>query len=367
MSAKRVWINNSWIRVLQHVAFWALSFYVFLHIFKIGVRVEKIDFVYAALFHASILPVVYLNIMLLLPKLKHANRWWYVPLIILMVLFFSWINYGFFDSWSNAVLPEYFFISYFSFWQVLLFFVVYLSITSLLKLSRSWFTINELEKELLIAEKQKAELELMALRSQMNPHFIFNCMNSIKSLIQQNEDEKAVDYLTTFSRLIRTIFQNSDKREVSLFDELETCRLYTQLESMRFGKKLKYVFNIDETIDIKSIKIPALIVQPFIENAIWHGIMPRQEGGTLAVNVKKSNESVCCIIDDDGIGREVSNQNKFETEYAIHQSKGVRLTQRRLDLDKALNQRNALVEIFDKKDEKGNATGTTVILTFTEY
>ncbi len=114
--------------------------------------------------------------------------------------------------------------------------------------------------------------------------------------------------------------------------------------------------------------MPALIVQPFIENAIWHGIMPKEEGGTLAVTVKKNNDAICCIIDDDGIGREMSRQNKFKgEESSTHQSKGVHLTQSRLDLDNILNQRNALVETLDKKDVSGKATGTTVILTFTDY
>ena len=216
-------------------------------------------------------------------------------------------------------------------------------------------------------EKEMLELEAKALRAQMNPHFIFNCMNSIKSLIQQKDEDKAVSYLTTFSKLLRTILQNSDKREITLFDEIETSRLYTQLESMRFGKKFSYQFVIDETIDLKSIRVPALIMQPFIENAIWHGIVPKEEGGNITVTVKIAGNAICCVIDDDGIGREMSKQNKFKGEYSTHQSKGVHLTQTRLDLDNALNQRNAMVETTDKKDANGNSTGTTVTLTFTEY
>jgi tetratricopeptide (TPR) repeat protein len=216
-------------------------------------------------------------------------------------------------------------------------------------------------------EKKLLELEAKALRAQMNPHFIFNCMNSIKSLIQQKDEDKAVSYLTTFSKLLRTILQNSDKREITLFDEIETCRLYTQLESMRFGKKFSYEFVEDETIDLKSIRVPALIIQPFIENAIWHGIVPKEEGGMIAVTIKQTDNAICCIIDDDGIGRETSKQNKFKGEPSTHQSKGVHLTQTRLDLDNALNQRNAIVETTDKKDANGNAAGTTVTLTFTEY
>jgi sensor histidine kinase YesM len=215
-------------------------------------------------------------------------------------------------------------------------------------------------------EKEMLRLEAKALRAQMNPHFIFNCMNSIKSLIQQNDQDKAVTYLTTFSKLIRTIFENSDKREITLFDEIETCRLYTQLESMRFGNKFNYHFRVNDTIDLKSVQVPALIIQPFIENAIWHGIMPKEDGGTVTVSVEPKENAICCTIDDDGIGREVSKQNKFKGEPSTHQSKGVHLTQSRLALDNALNKRNATLETRDKKDAGEKSYGTIVILTFTE-
>ena len=227
--------------------------------------------------------------------------------------------------------------------------------------------IQKREKLKIKYEKELLELEARALRAQMNPHFIFNCMNSIKSLIQQNEQDKAVIYLTTFSKLIRTIFQNSDKREITLFDEMETCRLYTQLESMRFGNKFNCRFIIDDTIDLKSIMVPALIVQPFIENAIWHGIMPKEDGGTVTVSVSQLENAIQCVIDDNGVGREMSKQNKFRGDASTHQSKGVHLTQSRLDLDNLLNERKAILEIKDKKDEHGNPAGTTIIITLTEY
>ncbi len=136
---------------------------------------------------------------------------------------------------------------------------------------------------------------------------------------------------------------------------------------MRFGNKFSYAFSIDETLDLKSIMVPALIIQPFIENAIWHGIMPKEDGGTVTATIRKMNNAIGCVIDDNGIGREISKQNKFKGEPSTHQSKGVHLTQARLDLDNTLNERNAHVEIIDKEDERGRASGTTVILTFKEY
>ncbi len=212
---------------------------------------------------------------------------------------------------------------------------------------------------------QAVELEAQALRAQMNPHFIFNSLNSIKSLIQQNENEKSVTYLTTFSKLIRTLLNNADKKEISLFDEMETCKLYLQLEAMRFDAKFNFAVNVDENIDLKSIQVPALIIQPFIENAIWHGIVPRNTSGKVSLNVLRKNGIIEVLIDDDGIGREASAQNKSASGLA-HQSKGVNLTQTRLELNNLLQQRQAKLEIIDKKDENGVATGTKVIITIKE-
>jgi sensor histidine kinase YesM len=236
-----------------------------------------------------------------------------------------------------------------------------------LRLTQAQLIQSEKEKISAQHERKLHELEAKALRAQMNPHFIFNCMNSIKFLIQNNEQEKAILYLTTFSKLIRTVFQNSDKKEISLYDEMETCRLYTQLESMRFNDKFSFEFNIDETLDLKSIKLPALTVQPFIENAIWHGIMPKEEGGSLLVTVNRTDHTIHCIVDDDGIGREISKQNKFSNRSSPHESKGEHLTQARLNLDNLLNERNASIKIVDKADKYKKASGTMVILTFREY
>jgi two-component sensor histidine kinase len=221
------------------------------------------------------------------------------------------------------------------------------------------------EKEKAIHEKELVELEAKALRAQMNPHFVFNSLNSIKSLINKNENDTAANYLTTFSKLIRSLFQNSDKREVSLKEELETSQLYTQLEKMRFGEKVEFVFDIDESIDLKDFKVPALILQPFIENAIWHGLMPKEKGGRVTISVKRSNGSIQCIIEDNGIGREQSK--KFKPQYETsHESRGIGLTQSRLELDKLLNEREDNIFIIDKEDENGKPEGTKVVITFKE-
>ena len=221
-------------------------------------------------------------------------------------------------------------------------------------------------------ESEKADLkiklfesEARALRAQMNPHFIFNCLNSIKSLINKNENDKAINYLIVFSRLILSLFHNSDKREVGLYEDLETCKLYTRLERMRFGDKVDFVFDIDGSIDLRSFKVPALIIQPFIENAIWHGLVPKESGGKILVSAKENKGTIQCTIDDDGIGRKLSQQYKIHYD-ATYQSKGIGLTRSRLELDKILNDRDNMIDITDKTDINGQPAGTRIILTFNQ-
>ncbi len=255
-----------------------------------------------------------------------------------------------------------------AFWQTWWFWLsAAVFVTAIIFLIIRWRVLTISKRERLKAryEKEAVELEAKALRAQMNPHFVFNSLNSIKALINKNENEKATGYLSTFSKLIRTLFQNTDKREVSLFEELETCRLYTQLEKMRFGEKVEFIFDVDQNIDLKNIKVPALILQPFIENAIWHGLMQKENGGRVIVSVQEIDGAVECIIDDDGIGRELSKKYKAGNE-TIHQSKGIGLTQSRLELDKLLNEREDTIQILDKKGINGNAEGTKVIITFKE-
>ncbi|MCG7856522.1 sensor histidine kinase [Flavihumibacter sp.] len=212
---------------------------------------------------------------------------------------------------------------------------------------------------------KKAEEESKALRAQMNPHFIFNSMNSIKSLIQENRIEESIVYLTTFSKLMRTLINNSDKKEITLFDEIETCKLYLQLESMRFDEKFSYEVNVAENIDLKSVQVPALIIQPFIENAIWHGIIPKNNKGHISLRVEKNNNEVEIIVEDDGIGRKLSMQN-ITPANPTHTSKGIALTASRLKLDNLLKHRKGGLTITDKETVAGGGKGTKVVLSFSE-
>ena len=132
------------------------------------------------------------------------------------------------------------------------------------------------EQEVAQLHQQKTELELQALRAQMNPHFIFNCLSSVNRFILINQTEEASDYLTKFSRLIRMALHNSEKSYITLENELEALRLYLDLERLRFKNAFNYSISLVNTIDVSAVFIPPMLLQPFIENAIWHGLMHKQ-------------------------------------------------------------------------------------------
>jgi LytS/YehU family sensor histidine kinase len=128
-------------------------------------------------------------------------------------------------------------------------------------------------------EQQLAEVQMGALRAQMNPYFIFNCLNSIQLYTTNNNAAKATNYLNRFSQLIRLVLENSRSERVTLGNELEALRLYLEMEAMRFKDKLRFTIKIDADLDTELIEIPPLLVQPYVENAIWHGLMHKPEGG----------------------------------------------------------------------------------------
>ncbi len=209
---------------------------------------------------------------------------------------------------------------------------------------------------------QITQTEIKALRAQMNPHFIFNCLNSIQLFTVQNNTEKAFDYLTKFSRLIRLVLENSRSEKVTLANELETLRLYIELEAMRFRDKFKYQINVSDSIDQSYIEIPPLLLQPFVENAIWHGLMHKEEGGTVIVEVEQQSVSTLHVtITDNGVGREKAAEFKSKSA-TRNKSFGMKVTSERIELINQLYSTNTQVSIIDLKDEKGRATGTKVII-----
>jgi len=269
MKKKYSELNHPVLRILQHLAFWVLSFFIFLYIFKTGAKPEKVDYVYTLLFQLSLIPAVYINIELLLPKLGNSQRiLFYLFSLAAIVIFFTWINYNFFDNWSSKVFPDYFFISYFTFREIILFFSVYIIITTLLKLSKSWSLVSGLQKELLEKEKQKTEVELKALKAQINPHFFFNTLNSIYSMAL-DKDERLPGTVLQLSDLMRYFLYVSKDNFVPLEKELAVADNYIALQKIRSGKQLS--IEINKQGEVNGQKIAPLLLITFLENAFKHG------------------------------------------------------------------------------------------------
>jgi putative methionine-R-sulfoxide reductase with GAF domain/ligand-binding sensor domain-containing protein len=217
-----------------------------------------------------------------------------------------------------------------------------------------------------LENKQKAtETRLQSLRLQMNPHFLFNALNSIQQMILANEEMVATRYLSKFSKLLRTILVHSDKEFVSLKEELEILNLYIDLESIRFKDSFKYKIECDEGIDTDEVKLPTLLIQPFVENAIWHGLMHKEGERSLLVKFFESRDKLHCIVEDNGIGRERSREAKLATGQGNrHTSKGIQVSLERLRAMGNGNGHEASLEIIDLKNENGKAAGTRIEIIF---
>ncbi len=221
-------------------------------------------------------------------------------------------------------------------------------------------SIRQKEKEKTEYNKKITESELKALRAQMNPHFMFNAINSIQNFVLKNDSRSAQKYLTKFARLIRSVLENSKHELVWLSKEVEALELYIELEALRASFSFDYEVIIDDSLNATDLFIPPMIIQPYIENAILHGIVPLTERrGKLMVKFSLEGSALKCIVDDNGIGRILANEIKLRKQQS-HQSMGMNVTQDRITI---LNQQThnmlASVVVLDKVVE-GIAMGTTV-------
>lgn len=237
----------------------------------------------------------------------------------------------------------------------------------------SILTANQIQRIQAEEEKQKTEIELLqnkqkaaesrlqSLRLQMNPHFLFNALNSIQQMILANEELIATKYLSRFSKLLRSILIHSDKEMISLKEELEILKLYVELESVRFKEAFSHEIICDDELDCDEVKIPTLLIQPFVENAIWHGLMHKEGMRHLRIEFAEEDDFVRCIIEDNGIGRKKASEMKMSSgSDKKHTGKGIQVSLERL---KAMNKNGSAsgsLEIIDLTDQQGNALGTKV-------
>ncbi len=217
------------------------------------------------------------------------------------------------------------------------------------------------QNELAAARQALAEYKLMALRSAMNPHFIFNALNSIQYFITERDRANAINYLSTFSKLIRGILNNSKSNAIRLHEELTLLKHYINLELLRFENKFEFILDIEDDLDIYSLEIQPLIIQPFVENAIIHGLYNSYSKGILRISIRKQNPgTLLVIIEDNGIGREAARKLR-EKNFPSHTSVGISITEERL----RIMSKDLPIHIEDLVDKNGVAAGTRVTLSLT--
>ena len=225
--------------------------------------------------------------------------------------------------------------------------------------------INKIKREETLKrdfENQLAQVRMNLLRTQMNPHFLFNSLNSINSFILKNDRQNASGYLTKFSRLMRLILDNSRNEWVTLERELKAIELYVQLESLRFNHSFTYKLNLPETINTENLVLPPMLIQPYIENAIWHGLMYKKEpGGLLTVDLKEHDQTIEVRITDNGVGRAAAAALKSKSALQ-EKSYGMKITAERMRVVNMAYKIDAQARVNDLLDEAGQPAGTEVVL-----
>ena len=277
---------------------------------------------------------------------------------------FAVYAYSLNENWKSNIERIYFYIKP-AFWQTawfkILFTTVIVFITFFLIYRQFRKVKNKftLQQKVINYEKELLELEQQALRLQMNPHFIFNALNSIQHAILSGKQNDAYNSLELFSSLIRGILENSKHKFISLEDEIEILEIYIQIEAKRFSSDFNYEIKIDDDLDTSGIKIPPMLIQPFVENSIWHGLMPKTEGEKkLILSFACTDDSVICKVEDNGIGRNKAAANKSKKHAT---SLGTALTFNRVANINMLENRNRyVIEIYDKANDEGTIVTITI-------
>ena len=244
-------------------------------------ELTRIDYIYNGLFHLTLLPGIYINLFLLIPKVLGKNNYFlYLIFMMLTIIISSAFNILFFEHLVDYVLPGYYFISYYEFYDIAQFFIAYIGLTTLLKLSKAWFQLSASEKKLSIVEKEKLDAELRALKSQINPHFLFNSLNNLYALSLKG-DQQTSAFILKLSEVMRYMIYESNGNFVLLKNELNFIKNYVDLQKLRSDTRAHISFRISGKV--RQQKIAPLLFIPFIENSFKHGI--KGKTGQTYVNI----------------------------------------------------------------------------------
>ena len=228
----------------------------------------------------------------------------------------------------------------------------------------SWFYLQRLrrkEKAKTLVNKRFAELELQALQAQINPHFIFNALGVIQQFIVENDTETANMYLVRFARLMRMFLDSSKDKYISLDEEIKMLTLYIEMEKLCYEEKFTYSIQVDDKLRNRSVKLPSMLIQPFVENAIHHGLLLKEKPGNLLVDFQLRGKEMVCTVVDDGVGRKKALELK-QKSYVSYKSRGMKITEERLKVLNHVEQAQYRLDIQDLQSPGGNSLGTQVMI-----
>lgn len=304
------------VRVIQHLTFWAFSFLVLVNILRVSAEIQRIDLIYAFVFHLPILLVVYTNEAILFPRLLEKNKYiWYLLSIVILLALGAEFYLQLFEHWIDYLFPGYYFIAYYTFGDMVLFFSVYLVLTTLIKLARAWFKLNQLEQE-------KTSNELKALRSQLNPHFLFNSLNNLYTLTRK-KSEKAPEMVLKLSDILRYVIYDAETNFISLEKEFHFLRKYIDVQQVRLNEGFQ--LEVIQTGVPEGLKIAPLLLLPFIENAFKYGVNSGGKEGRIAIRLEIAGTEFSFYCENEII-------DSREVEPEKYRGMGVKNVQKRLEL-----------------------------------
>jgi Histidine kinase len=305
----------------------------------------------------TVFQIVLLIVFMILPF--YALRFWRHP-IFKFAAWSSWSIIGIYGSFLILTVTG--LEKYLPHWIIANMLFVIVFIDGILFLFALTMRDRQLMIEKIQLEQQATLSELKALRTQMNPHFIFNCLNAIKSYTLNKDTEGVNFYLTKFSKLMRQVLENSRSEKITLNNELETLRLYMDMEKLRAGDKFDYEIKISDDIETDFIEVPPMLIQPYVENAIWHGLMHKEGKGKIliALNLKEDKMLIINVLDD-GVGRKKAIALKSKTA-TRHKSYGMTITSERMDIIRQLYNINTTFAIEDLENTEGEPIGTNITL-----
>lgn len=309
--------------VLQHTLFWVLSFYVLVRLFAYSDEITTVDLIYTFLFHFSVWVAVYVNLLWLIPSYLRTGKYGvYFLLLIVFAIIAVGVNLLTFNYLSDLLFPGYYFIAYYGFWNILQFILVYMVVTTLIKLSKGWFQYLETQGKLSRLEQEKSTAELSALKSQVNPHFLFNSLNNLYSLAL-DKDARTPDIILRLSQTMRYLLYESNADFVPLEKEIEHLANFVEMQRLRVGGQVKIDFTVAGEPAEK--QVAPLLFLPLVENGFKHGVKGETEGAFIFIHLQ--------ILDNQLVFKTENNKGTVdEVEKGEFRGVGLQNLRRRLDL-----------------------------------